>query len=45
MRSPGRRAVIGATILPALTSCGTGTETSGGGITLTIAASSIIGGK
>ncbi|MEV4115850.1 extracellular solute-binding protein [Nonomuraea sp. NPDC049695] len=45
MRLPSRPAVIGATILLALTSCGTGTETGGGSVTLTIAANSISGGK
>ncbi|WP_433429463.1 extracellular solute-binding protein [Nonomuraea sp. CA-141351] len=46
MRLPSRPAVIGATLLLALTSCGTGgTETSEGSLSLTIAANSISGGK
>ncbi|WP_327580992.1 extracellular solute-binding protein [Nonomuraea sp. NBC_00507] len=45
MRFPSRPAVIAATAVLVLTSCGTGTETSPGSITLTIAANSIQGGK
>ncbi|MDP4507859.1 extracellular solute-binding protein [Nonomuraea turcica] len=45
MRFPSRPAVIAATAVLVLTSCGTGTESSPGSITLTIAANSIQGGK
>ncbi|WP_090940987.1 extracellular solute-binding protein [Nonomuraea jiangxiensis] len=45
MRSPSRPAVIGAITVLALTSCGTGTDSGGGSVTLTIAANSISGGK
>ncbi|MFC4121096.1 extracellular solute-binding protein [Nonomuraea zeae] len=45
MRLPSRPAVIGAIAVLALTSCGTGTESGGGSVTLTIAANSISGGK
>ncbi|GAA3557917.1 extracellular solute-binding protein [Nonomuraea rosea] len=45
MRLPSRPAVIGAITVLALTACGTGTESGGGSVTLTIAANSISGGK
>ncbi|MGI5289644.1 extracellular solute-binding protein [Nonomuraea polychroma] len=45
MRFPRRPAVIAATAVLALTSCGTGTGSDPGSITLTIAANSIQGGK
>ncbi|MFG1703227.1 extracellular solute-binding protein [Nonomuraea sp. M3C6] len=45
MRLPSRTAVIGAITVLALTSCGTGTDSGGGSVTLTIAANSISGGK
>jgi multiple sugar transport system substrate-binding protein len=45
MRLPSRPAVLAAIAVLALTSCGTGTPAEGGGITLTIAANSISGGK
>ncbi|MFI7453238.1 extracellular solute-binding protein [Nonomuraea sp. NPDC049714] len=45
MRLPSRFATIAAIAVLALTSCGTGTPAQGGGITLTIAANSISGGK
>ncbi|WP_336215486.1 extracellular solute-binding protein [Nonomuraea sp. LPB2021202275-12-8] len=45
MRLPSRPALIAAIAALALTSCGTGTPSEGGSITLTIAANSISGGK
>ncbi|MBF8192407.1 extracellular solute-binding protein [Nonomuraea sp. K274] len=45
MRLPSRPALIGAITVLALTSCGTGTQSEEGGVTLTIAANSISGGK
>ncbi|SEH01920.1 multiple sugar transport system substrate-binding protein [Nonomuraea solani] len=45
MRLPSRPALIGAITVLALTACGTGTDSGGGSLTLTIAANSIEGGK
>ncbi|WP_327104589.1 extracellular solute-binding protein [Nonomuraea glycinis] len=45
MRLPSRPAVLAALALLALTSCVTGAPAEGGGITLTIAANAISGGK
>ncbi|MEV5499971.1 extracellular solute-binding protein [Nonomuraea fuscirosea] len=45
MRLPRRPALTAAATLLALTACGTGAESGGGSITITIAANSIEGGK
>ncbi|MEV4077807.1 extracellular solute-binding protein [Nonomuraea fuscirosea] len=45
MRLPRRPALTAAATLLALTACGTGAESGGGSITVTIAANSIEGGK